>query len=301
MARFTIQPINTNFAAEVFDIDLSKKLSNEDIDLIKEAFWKYAVLVFPDQNLSLDQHVDFATLFGPIEMNVNTYQEEVKKHRFDYRVSDISNLDEEDNILSENSRKRMSGLANRLWHTDSIFRHTPALASALYALTIVPIGGKTEFADTRAAWDALPDIMKNKIEKLIVEHSIFHSRAKIGFTNFTEKERAALPPSRQVLIRTIPENQRKALYIASHAMRIIGMSDHEGSTLLDELMTHATQSQFVYSHRWRVGDLVIWDNRCTLHRGTDYDEKRFKRDMRRATVSDVGNSVELTFGSLEAS
>ncbi len=301
MTRFTIQPINTNFAAEVFDIDLSKKLSNEDIDLIKEAFWKYAVLVFPDQNLSLDQHVDFATLFGPIEMNVNTYQEEVKKHRFDYRVSDISNLDEEDNILSENSRKRMSGLANRLWHTDSIFRHTPALASALYALTIVPIGGKTEFADTRAAWDALPDIMKNKIEKLIVEHSIFHSRAKIGFTNFTEKERAALPPSRQVLIRTISENQRKALYIASHAMRIIGMSDHEGSTLLDELMTHATQSQFVYSHRWRVGDLVIWDNRCTLHRGTDYDEKRFKRDMRRATVSDVGNSVELTFGSLEAS
>lgn len=300
MKRFTIQPINTDFAAEVFDIDLSKKLSNKDINSIKEAFWKHAVLVFPDQNLSLDQHVDFATLFGPIEMNVNTYQEEVKKHRFDYRVSDISNLDEEDNILSENSRKRMSGLANRLWHTDSIFRHTPALASALYALTIVPIGGKTEFADTRAAWDALPDVMKNKIEKLIVEHSIFHSRAKIGFTNFTEKERAALPPSRQVLIRTIPENQRKALYIASHAMRIIGMSDHEGATLLDELMTHATQSQFVYSHRWRVGDLVIWDNRCTLHRGTDYDEKRFKRDMRRATVSDVGNSVELTFGSLEA-
>ena len=293
MTRFTIQPIHTDFAAEVFDIDLSKKLSNEDINSIKEAFWKHAVLVFPDQNLSLDQHVDFATLFGPIEMNVNTYQEEVKKHRFDYRVSDISNLDEEDNILSENSRKRMSGLANRLWHTDSIFRHTPALASALYALTIVPIGGKTEFADTRAAWDALPDVMKNKIEKLIVEHSIFHSRAKIGFTNFTEKEKAALPPSRQVLVRDIPESHRKALYIASHAMRIIGMSDHEGVALLGELMAHATQPQFIYSHRWRVGDLVIWDNRCTMHRGTDYDEKRFKRDMRRATVSDIGNTVEL--------
>ena len=293
MTRFTIQPSHTDFAAEVFDIDLSKKLSNEDINSIKEAFWKHAVLVFPDQNLSLDQHVDFATLFGPIEMNVNTYQEEVKKHRFDYRVSDISNLDEEDNILSENSRKRMSGLANRLWHTDSIFRHTPALASALYALTIVPIGGKTEFADTRAAWDALPDVMKNKIEKLIVEHSIFHSRAKIGFTNFTEKEKAALPPSRQVLVRNIPESHRKALYIASHAMRIIGMSDLEGVALLGELMAHATQPQFIYSHRWRVGDLVIWDNRCTMHRGTDYDEKRFKRDMRRATVSDIGNTVEL--------
>ena len=294
MTRITIQPIHTDFAAEVFDIDLSKKQSSADVNLIKEAFWKYAVLVFPDQKLSLDQHVEFATLFGPIEMNVNTYQEEVKKHRFDYRVSDISNLDEEDNILAENSRKRMSGLANRLWHTDSIFRHQPALASALYALTVVPIGGKTEFADTRAAWDALPDKTKNKIDKLIVEHSIFHSRAKIGFTNFTEKEKAALPPSRQVLVRNIPESHRKAIYIASHAMRIIGMSDLEGVALLDELMAHATQPQFIYSHRWRVGDLVIWDNRCTLHRGTDYDEKRFKRDMRRATVSDIGNTAELT-------
>ena len=294
MTRFTIQPIHADFAAEIFDIDLSKKQSSADVNLIKEAFWKYAVLVFPDQKLSLDQHVEFATLFGPIEMNVNTYQEEVKKHRFDYRVSDISNLDEEDNILAENSRKRMSGLANRLWHTDSIFRHKPALASALYALTVVPIGGKTEFADTRAAWDALPDKTKNKIDKLIVEHSIFHSRAKIGFTNFTEKEKAALPPSRQVLVRNIPESHRKAIYIASHAMRIIGMSDLEGVALLDELMAHATQPQFIYSHRWRVGDLVIWDNRCTLHRGTDYDEKRFKRDMRRATVSDIGNTAELT-------
>ena len=293
MTSFTIHPIHTDFAAEIFDIDLSKKQSSADVNLIKEAFWKYAVLVFPDQKLSLDQHVEFATLLGPIEMNVNTYQEEVKKHRFDYRVSDISNLDEEDNILAEKSRKRMSGLANRLWHTDSIFRHQPALASALYALTVVPIGGKTEFADTRAAWDSLPDITKNKIDKLIVEHSIFHSRAKIGFTNFTEKEKAALPPSRQVLVRNIPESHRKALYIASHAMRIIGMSDLEGVALLDELMAHATQPQFIYSHRWRVGDLVIWDNRCTLHRGTDYDEKRFKRDMRRATVSDIGNTVEL--------
>lgn len=292
--NFTIQPLNPSFAAEIVDIDLGKKLTSVEIDQLKESFWKYAVLVFPDQKLSLDQHVDFATLFGPIEMNINTYQEEIKKHRFDYRVSDISNLDDEDNILAENSRKRMSGLANRLWHTDSIFRHTPALASALYALTVVPIGGRTEFADTRAAWDALPETTKRKLDKLVVEHSIFHSRAKIGFTNFTDKERAALPPAQQVLVRTIPENQRKALYIASHAMRILGMSDVEGTALLDELMAHATQPQFVYSHRWRAGDLVIWDNRCTLHRGTDYDERRYKRDMRRATVSDVGNTVELS-------
>jgi alpha-ketoglutarate-dependent 2,4-dichlorophenoxyacetate dioxygenase len=291
---FTIQPLSANFVAEIVDIDLGAKLSITDVDSLKENFSKFAVLVFPDQKLSLDQHVDFATLFGPIEMNINTYQEEIKKHRFDYRVSDISNLDEEDNILSESSRKRMSGLANRLWHTDSIFRHTPALASALYALTVVPVGGRTEFADTRAAWDALPETIKQKIDNLIVEHSIFHSRAKIGFTDFTDKERAALPPSKQVLVRTIPESKRKALYIASHAMRIIGMSDAEGSALLDELMAHATQSQFVYSHRWRVGDLVIWDNRCTLHRGTAYDERRYKRDMRRATVSDIGNTVELS-------
>lgn len=289
----TLYPITPNFGAEIGDVDLRNSLSADDGATIMQAFSKYAVLVFPDQDLTDDQHVQFAQIFGPMEHNINSYQDEVKKDRIDTRISDVSNLDHDNQILPAESRKRMSGLANRLWHTDSIFRHIPARASLLYARTVVPLGGRTEFADMRAAWDALTPAMKDCVDKLVVEHSIFHSRSKMGFTNFSERERASLPPSMQLMVRTIPETNQKSLYIASHAMRVLGMPDSEGTTLLEKLMTHATQRQFVYSHRWRVGDLVMWDNRCTMHRGTDYDERRWPRNMGRATVSDIGNTVEL--------
>ena len=287
-------PITPAFAAEVGDVDLAKPLSPEDDKAIQAAFLKYSVLVFPAQRLNSDQHVAFAERFGPLEVNINTYQDEVKKDRIDSRISDVSNLDHENELLPAESRKRTSGLANRLWHTDSIFRHVPARASLLYARVVAPIGGLTEFTDMRAAWEALPETTRRQIDGYVVEHSIFHSRAKVGATVFSERERASLPPSRQVLVRTIPETGRRALYLASHAVRIIGLPETESSRLIEDLMAHATQRQFVYSHRWRVDDLVIWDNRCTMHRGTRYEEQRWKRDMHRATVSDIGNTIELS-------
>jgi len=289
----TLYPVKPDFMAEIGDVDLSMPLSDEDRAAIKAAFFKYSVLVFPEQELTSAQHIAFAEVFGPMEQNINTYADEVKKYRIDTRIADVSNLGDENEILAANSRKRMSGLANRLWHTDSIFRHLPALTSLLYGRSIAPVGGRTEFADMRAAYDALPSATQSKIEKMIVEHSIFHSRAKLGFTDFTEKERASLPPAKQVLVRTIPETGRRNLYLASHAMRVIGMSDEESEKLFKELTEHATQPQFVLSHRWRVNDLVMWDNRCTMHRGTDFDDWRWKRDVQRATVSDIGNTVEL--------
>jgi alpha-ketoglutarate-dependent 2,4-dichlorophenoxyacetate dioxygenase len=289
----TLYPVKPDFMAEIGDVDLSMPLSDEDRAAIKAAFFKYSVLVFPEQELTSAQHIAFAEVFGPMEQNINTNADEVKKYRIDTRIADVSNLGDENEILAANSRKRMSGLANRLWHTDSIFRHLPALTSLLYGRSIAPVGGRTEFADTRAAYDALPSATQSKIEKMIVEHSIFHSRAKLGFTDFTEKERASLPPAKQVLVRTIPETGRRNLYLASHAMRVIGMSDEESEKLFKELTEHATQPQFVLSHRWRVNDLVMWDNRCTMHRGTDFDDWRWKRDVQRATVSDIGNTVEL--------
>jgi alpha-ketoglutarate-dependent 2,4-dichlorophenoxyacetate dioxygenase len=289
----SIHPVTEDFAAEIGDVDLARPLSPEDREAIKAAFWKYAVLVFPAQVLTADQHVAFAEVFGPMEPNINSYADEVKSSRIDDRISDVSNLDQDNEILPAASRKRQSGLANRLWHTDSIFRHVPARASLLYARAVAPIGGHTEFADMRAAWDALPEATRKRIDGLTVEHSIFHSRAKIGFTDYSERERASLPPARQVLVRTLPENGRRALYTASHAVRVIGLAEAESTRLLDELMAHATQRQFVYTHRWRLHDLVMWDNRCTMHRGTDYDERRWKRDLQRATVSDVGNTIEL--------
>ena len=164
-------------------------------------------------------------MFGPLEPNINSYQDEIKRERIDNRISDVSNLDHDNEILKANSRKRLSGLANRLWHTDSIFRHVPARASLLYARSVAPIGGHTEFADMRAAWDALPEETRRRIDGKVVEHSIFHSRAKLGFTDYSDRERAALPPARQVLVRTIPETGRRALYIASHAVRVIGLPD----------------------------------------------------------------------------
>jgi alpha-ketoglutarate-dependent 2,4-dichlorophenoxyacetate dioxygenase len=287
----SVYPVTPDFAAEIGDVDLARPLSPADRDAIKAAFWKYAVLVFPGQVLTSDQHVAFAEVFGPMEPNINSYADEVRKDRIDSRISDVSNLTEDDEILPAESRKRQSGLANRLWHTDSIFRHVPARASLLYARAVAPIGGHTEFADMRAAWDALPEATRRRIDGLTVEHSIFHSRAKIGFTDYTERERASLPPARQVLVRTIPETGRRSLYTASHAIRVIGLPEDESTRLLDELMAHATQRQFVYTHRWRLHDLVMWDNRCTMHRGTDYDERRWKRDMQRATVSDTGNTI----------
>jgi alpha-ketoglutarate-dependent 2,4-dichlorophenoxyacetate dioxygenase len=288
-----IFPVTADFAAEVGDVDLSRPLSPEDEGAIKAAFLKYAVLAFPGQQLTADQHVAFAQLFGPLEPNINSYQDEVVASRIDGRISDVSNLDHNDELLPQGSRKRLSGLANRLWHTDSIFRHVPARASLLYARSVAPVGGHTEFADMRAAWDALPEATRRRIDGLVVEHSIFNSRAKVGSTRYSERERASLPPALQVMVRSLPETGRRALYLASHAGRVIGMPDDEARKLLDELTAHATQRQFVYTHRWRVHDLVMWDNRCTMHRGTEYEEHRWKRDLQRATVSDIGNTVEL--------
>ena len=282
-------PVTENFAAEVGDIDLSRPLGAEDIVAIREALDRYAVLVFPDQALSTGQHLDFARHFGPLETSIATHRKDTKL-RVVAEIADVSNLTENNEVWGENSRQRMFQLGNRLWHSDSTFKLTPAYASLLYARSIPPVGGHTEFADMRAAWEALPEAMKQKIDTLVCEHSIFNSRARLGFTNFSADERAAMPPVPQVMVRTIPQTGRKCLYLASHAGRVIGMEEGEGKALIDELMAHATQRQFVYAHRWRVNDLVIWDNRQTMHRGTPFDDLRWKRDVQRATVEDIANS-----------
>jgi alpha-ketoglutarate-dependent 2,4-dichlorophenoxyacetate dioxygenase len=287
----TVCPVTPTFAAEIGDVDLSRPLDDSDVAAIKDAFTKFAVLIFPDQHLSADQHLDFARYFGSLETTIALFRKDAKL-RVQQEFADVSNLDPENEVWGKESRQRMFQLGNRLWHTDSSFKRLPARASMLYARSIPPVGGHTEFADERAAYDALPQEMKQRIETLVAEHSIFNSRARLGFSNFSDEERQGLPPAPQVLVRTIPESGRKSLYLASHAGRIFGMGEPEGRALIDELVAHATQRQFVYIHRWRVQDLVIWDNRCTMHRGTEFDDLRWKRDMQRATVCDVANSCE---------
>ncbi|MCP5150614.1 MAG: TauD/TfdA family dioxygenase [Ectothiorhodospiraceae bacterium] len=287
----TVQPVNSEFVAEIGDVDLSRPLAAEDWDAIYQAFARYSVLVFCDQSLDEDQHLAFAKRFGPIETSIAVHHTDTKM-RIRPDLVDISNLDADGKIWGKDSRIRMHELGNRLWHTDSSFKRIPARASLLYARSIPPVGGRTEFADARAAYDALSDEMKARIDGLVAEHSIFNSRARIGFTDFLEEERRNLPPVPQTLVRVHPDSGRKSIYVASHAGRILGMPEAEGRALVDELLEHVAKRQFVYSHRWRVGDLVMWDNRCVLHRATEYDDLRYPRDMLRATVSDEINSCE---------
>ena len=287
----TVYPVTDTFAAEIGDIDLSKPLSDADRAEIEAAFNRYSVLVFPDQQFSTDQHLDFARYFGPLETTIHAVRGDAKL-RVRAEIADVSNLSADNAIWGEKSRKRMFEMGNRMWHTDSSFRQVPAKASLLYSRSIPPVGGHTEFADMRAAWDALPDNLKQRVRGLVAEHAIMYSRRKLGFTDFSDEENQTLPPVPQALVRKHAGSGRIGLYLASHAGRIFGMKEDEGKALLQQLIDHATQRQFVYTHRWRLHDLVMWDNRCTMHRGKGYDDLRWPRDMQRATVSDVAPTCE---------
>jgi len=210
-------------------------------------------------------------------------------------IADISNLDAEGRVLARDDRRNLFNLGNQLWHTDSSFKRIPAKCSLLSARELPssgPVGGgETEFADLRAAWDALPEARKRELDGLVVEHSIFRSRSQIGFADFNDEIFKQLPPVPQALVRHHPASGRTSLYLASHASHVIGWPVERGRALLKELIAFATQPQFVYQHRWTVGDLVIWDNRCTMHRGRPYDDTQ-RRVLHRTTVSDRANTLE---------
>lgn len=280
-----VWPVTDTFAAEIGDVDLSKPLSDADWQVVEDAFNTYSVLVFPDQKLSQDEHVAFARRFGPIDMSM-VVDIEGAEIRVSPEIADVSNLTARGEIMTADDRMIEFQRGNRLWHTDSSFKPTPANASLLYMQAIPPVGGLTEYADMRAAWDALDDDLKAKIEGRVALHSIATSRAKMGF-QMTEKENASYPRVPQAMVRTHRASGRKSLYIASHVGEIIGMPEDEALDLLETLMAHATQRQFVYTHRWRINDLVLWDNKCTLHRGRDFDDLRWPRDAQRATTLDI--------------
>ena len=288
----TIGPITESFAAEIGDLDLNERLGDEDFAAVEAAFDSYSVLVFCAQNALTEQaQIDFSARFGPLETTISALRKDARL-RLRPEFADVSNLDEQNELQHAKSRRRAYNVGNQLWHTDSSFKRLPAKASLLFARTVAPVGGHTEFADLRAAYDALPHAMKARLEGLVAEHSIMTSRAKTGYFEFDTEEYRGLPPVPQVLVRTHAGSKRRTLYLASHAGRIYGMEDDEAQALLAELIDFATQRQFVYTHRWRVGDLVMWDNRCTMHRGRPFDDLRFKRDVRRTTVSDVAPTCE---------
>jgi len=287
----TVCPVQDDFIAEIGDVDLGN-LKPGEIEEIKQAFWKYGVLVFPDQSLSQEQHVAFAKNFGPMDLSVLKKAVSSQKLRVREDIADVSNLSADNSILAESNRLRRMQLGNRLWHTDSSFKYVPALASLLYAREIPPVGGQTAFADLRAAYDALDDEMKARLEGLVAEHSLVYSRERMGYTDWDEGERQAVNAVPQTMVRTVPQTGRKNLFVASHIGHIAGMDDSKARPLVDALLDHATQRQFTHVHRWRVGDVVMWDNRYCLHRGLPFDDLRYRRDIQRATVLDIANSCE---------
>jgi alpha-ketoglutarate-dependent 2,4-dichlorophenoxyacetate dioxygenase len=283
----TFRRLHPYFVAEVGPIDLRQVHERETLEQLRAGMDEYAVLVFRNQPLSNDEHLAFAQRFDG-QLHTKTGISALQKNRFgNEALADVSNVDENGDILRPDDRRRMYGLGNRLWHTDASFQDPPGRYSMLSAKIVPAAGADTEFADMRAAYDALPTEMKTQLEGLRVHHSIAYSRQILGF-EFSQQEQAILKGAIHPLIRTLPRSGRKSLYIASHASRIVDWPIPEGRLLLRDLIEHATQPQFVYRHEWRDHDLVIWDNRATMHRARPFADTTVRRELRRVTTLDVG-------------
>ena len=282
------------FAAEVTGLDLAAPLEAETLRWLWQAVCTHAVLVLRGQRLSDAALRDFAARFGPLEIGRSAARPGRRRLAIP-QIGDISNLDEDGRVRALEDRRRLDSLGNRLWHTDASYMPEPVVLGFLHAVTLPPPSpfgnGETEFADMRAAYDALDPGVQAAIEGLVVEHDVFWSRAQIGFTAFPAGEREAYPPSPQPLVRRVGAEGRRTLYLSAHASHVVGWPVADGRLLLWDLTAHATQRRFVYRHEWRVGDLVIWDNRMTMHRGRAYEEGA-ARDLRRATTVGVGEMVE---------
>src|SRR5579859_14989 len=286
-------PLRPDFVAEVSGLDLAQPMDTATVDALWSAIDQYAVLIFRDQRLTDVQLRDFAARFGPLEIGRAAARPGRRRIAIP-QIGDISNLDVDNNVRRLDDRRRLDSLGNRLWHTDASYMPVPVVLGMLHAVALPPPSpfgnGETEFADLRAAYDALPDATRAAIDGLVVEHDIFWSRGQIGFTDFPQSEKDKYPPSPQRLVRTHPGSKRKTLYLSAHGSHIVGWPVADGRLLLLDLTAHATQPQFVYRHEWHVGDLVIWDNRCTMHRGRPHDETT-ARDLRRATTLDQGSTL----------
>jgi alpha-ketoglutarate-dependent 2,4-dichlorophenoxyacetate dioxygenase len=279
----TITPLHPLFAGEVSGVDTTRSLSADIATAIEIAIARYAVLVFRDQHLTDDQQLAFSRSFGKLEFTRGTGISKPGEQRLHPAFADVSNIGTDNTLLARDNRRRLYSLGNMYWHSDSSFKPVPAKYSILSGRVVAERGGETEFADMRAAYDALDDATKTEIDGLVCEHSLIHSRELMGFGALTEVERAGMRPVQQVLVRTHPDGC-KSLYLGSHIGLIIGWPVPEARAFLRDLTEHATQCAFVYTHHWRPFDLVMWDNRTTMHRVRRYDNSK-PRDMRRTTVA----------------
>jgi alpha-ketoglutarate-dependent 2,4-dichlorophenoxyacetate dioxygenase len=287
----SIKDLTPGFVGEVSGIDITQPLTPAQVAELEAGMDRYGVLVYHDQRFTDEQQKAFSLNFGPLEHTAGGNVTKAADRRLDPHMADVSNLGMDHKPLGRDDRRRLFNLGNQLWHSDSSFRAIPAKYSLLSGRIVVDQGGNTEFADMRAAYDALDARTKAEIEDLVCEHSLIYSRGTLGFTELSEDEKRMFTPVRQRLVRTHPVTGRKSLYLSSHIGTIVGWPMPEARAFIRDLTEHATQKQFTYSHKWRQYDLVMWDNRVTMHRVRRFDETQV-RDMRRTTVAGDGVTVE---------
>ncbi|MCZ6889531.1 MAG: TauD/TfdA family dioxygenase [Gammaproteobacteria bacterium] len=288
-----IRPLTAEFVAEVDGVDIARPLDAGVAELIEAGMDRYAVLIFHDQDITDDQQRAFSLNFGALEIpSAVSNITKPEDRRLGTQMTDISNLDRDGQLHLRDGRQRMFNLGNRLWHSDSSFRAVPSKFSLLSARVVPSSGGETQFADMRAGYDALDEQTQAKLQGLVCEHSLVYSRGKLGFDMLSDAERARFKPVRQSLLRVHPATGRKSLYLSAHAGTILGWQTPEARIFLQDLNEIATQPRFVHSHHWRQHDLVIWDNRQTMHRGRAYDDLNETRDMRRTTVAGTAQTAD---------
>jgi alpha-ketoglutarate-dependent 2,4-dichlorophenoxyacetate dioxygenase len=286
-----VTPLTTHIGGRMTGIDARRPLTPDEVAAVNAGMDKHAVLVLPGQDITDAQQLAFTRNFGPLEEGANSGARD-SELRLPVVFADVSNLDKDGRITARENKKRMAALGNRLWHTDASFRVIPARYSILSGRIVPTEGPDTEFADMRAAYDALDAGTKEEIEDLVCEHSLIYSRGQLGFTEFLPNERVVMKPVRQRLVRTHPVTGRKSLFLASHIGAIVGWPRPEAMAFIRDLIEHATQEQFVYTHRWTPFDLVIWDNRTTMHRVRRFDDLNIVRDVRRTTTKSDGPTAE---------
>jgi alpha-ketoglutarate-dependent 2,4-dichlorophenoxyacetate dioxygenase len=288
-----VTPVHPDFVGEVSGIDISVPLSSEQVAAIESGMDRYAVLVFRDQPLTDEQQCAYSRNFGELEATLIAQMSKPNERRLGpVEMGDISNLDASGKMRERDDNRRMYSLGNRLWHADASFRATGAGYSLLSARVVPDYGGNTEFADMRAAYDALDAETKALVADMVTEHSIAYSRGELGFDEYGEGNADKIRPVRHSLVRTHPVTGRKSLYLSAHIGTIVGWPVPEARGFIRDLTEHATQPRFVHAHQWRVNDLVMWDNRTTMHRARRYRDLREVRDLRRTSIKGTGLTAE---------
>jgi alpha-ketoglutarate-dependent 2,4-dichlorophenoxyacetate dioxygenase len=290
-----VNPLHPLFAAEMLGADLHRDPTPELVSEVEAAMAKHAVLVLRDQAITDAEQIRFSRKFGPLELPPHMGMKAgALRPRIAPEMYDVSNLDEKGDFLPQESLRHASNRANEEFHTDSSFNSLPTKWSLLSARIVPPERGDTLYADTRAAFDALPADLKRKACSAIAEHYFWKTRGRAGFGTITDEMKRAMPPVHHAVVRTLPESGRTALYVGNHMTQIVGWPREAGEHFIEALNAFASQPKFVYTHQWRAGDLVIWDNRCTMHRATGYDVFRYKRDLRRTTINEYGQEISST-------